>query len=131
ARDSRPGQAALRDGASAARSAMGSAGGIWSPLFNICLQDFNPTRELILLDETQRQIYAFYSLDHGSIYYKTSNMDSIGFLDGPGTPLITSQSVTDINNPCSTKQSISAASGILVEASSVADKSYWQALFVP
>jgi hypothetical protein len=102
-----------------------SASGTWSPLANICLQDFQPTRELILLDETNRKIYAFYSLGHGSIYYKASNMDTIAFPDGPGNPFITSTSVNDINNPMSTKQNLTPAMGLLVMASSRGDASYW------
>jgi hypothetical protein len=108
-----------------------SASGTWSPLINICLQDFQPTRELLLLDEVRRKIYAFYSFDHAAIYYKESDMDTIAFPDGPGTPLITSASVRDINNPTSTKQNVTPESGILVEASSRADSSYWHNFFVP
>ena len=107
-----------------------SASGTWSPLFSISRVEFNATRELIQLDEVHRKIYAFYSLDHAAIYYKVSDMDTIGFPEGAGSPFIESNSVTDINNPTGSKQSIDATTGLLVEASSRADNSYWHT-FLP
>ncbi|HKA04225.1 MAG TPA: DNRLRE domain-containing protein, partial [Acidimicrobiales bacterium] len=86
-----------------------AAGGGWSPLYAISLVDDNPTRELVLLDETQRKVFAFYSLNHESIYYKVSDMDTIAFPDGPGTPFIVNAAVNDINNPTGTKQNVTPA----------------------
>ncbi len=109
-----------------------SPAGSWSPLINVCRADFNPTRELVLLDEVQRKVYAFYSFQHAAIYYKSADMDNPVFPEGPGDPLIVDAKVADINNPTSTKQNVSPASGILVEASSPGDLSYWHnGLFQP
>jgi len=102
-----------------------SASGSWSPLFAISLVEDNPTRELILLDEVQRKIFAFYSFNHEAIYYKVSDMDTIAFPDGPGIPFIANAAVADLNNPQGTKQNVTPTSGLVVIASSRLDNSYW------
>src|SRR5439155_987853 len=80
-----------------------SPAGVWSPLYKVTDVDFNPTRPLCLLDEAARRVYVFYSLDQSAIYYKVSDLDSIAFPDGRGTPFIVSTLATDSNNPTSTK----------------------------
>jgi hypothetical protein len=92
---------------------------------NICRQSFQPTRELVLLDEVQRKVFAFYSLGHSAIYYKVADMDAPVFDEGPGLPLIEVSGVGDINNPTSTKQNVTPTSGILVEASSPGKLTYY------
>jgi len=78
-----------------------------------------------VLDEAARRVYVFYSLDQSAIYYKTSDLDSISFPDGPGTPFIVSTLATDINNPTSTKQNVDASTGLVVLASSTERMTYW------
>jgi hypothetical protein len=102
-----------------------STSGSWSPLHPVARFDALPTRPLVVLDELHRRIYYFYSAFHDTINYKISDMDTVSFADGVGTPFITSASVRDINNPQSAKQNATPASGILVIASSRGDLSYW------
>jgi len=102
-----------------------SPGGVWSPLHKVTDVDFHPTRPLCMLDEAARRVYVFYSLDQSAIYYKTSDLDSISFPDGPGTPFIVSTLATDINNPTSTKQNVDASTGLVVLASSSERMTYW------
>jgi hypothetical protein len=78
-----------------------------------------------VLDELHRRIYYFFSFLHETINYKVSDMDSIAFPAGEGTPFMTSDSVRDLNNPQSSKQNATPASGILVISSSREDLSYW------
>ena len=102
-----------------------SPAGVWSPLYKVTDVDFNPTRPLCLLDEAARRVYVFYSLDQSAIYYKVSDLDSIAFPDGRGTPFIVSTLATDINNPTSTKQNVDASTGLVVLASSTERMTYW------
>jgi len=102
-----------------------SPAGVWSPLHEVTDVASNPTRPLCVLDEAARRVYVFYSLDQSAIYYKTSDLDSISFPDGPGTPFIVSTLATDINNPTSTKQNVDASTGLVVLASSTERMTYW------
>ena len=102
-----------------------SPAGVWSPLHKVTDVEFNPTRPLCLLDETASRVYVFYSLDQSAIYYKTSDVDSLAFPDGRGTPFIVSPLAADINNPTSTKQNIDARTGLVVLASSSERMTYW------
>jgi len=106
-----------------------SPAGVWSPLHKVTDVEFNPTRPICLLDETARRVYVFYSLDQSAIYYKASDLDSLAFPDGSGTPFIVSTLATDINNPTSTKQNLDASTGLVVLASSPARMTYWHRRF--
>jgi hypothetical protein len=77
------------------------------------------TRPLLAIDTDHRQLHVFFSApccSGGTIYTKTSSLDSIVFGPGVGTPFIRSTS-NRLNNPASTKQNVTAASGLLVIAS--------------
>jgi hypothetical protein len=102
-----------------------SPSGTWSTLHPVGTVDFNPTRPILLVDETRRRVTVFYSANHGSIRYKESDLDTIAFPEGAGTPFIESASVTDINNPTSTKQGVSPSTGLAVLATSEGQKTYW------
>jgi hypothetical protein len=102
-----------------------SAGGAWSPLYPVSTLDFSPTRPICLLDETRRRVAVFYSENHASIRFKESDLDSIAFPDGSGTPFIESASASDINNPTSTKQNLGPATGLAVLAASGQRTTYW------
>lgn len=61
----------------------------------------NVTRPIVLLDQQNRTIYAFTTVnygtqDNGAIYYKSVSMDnpSMQFVDGVGTPFIVSSTDT-------------------------------------
>ena len=79
----------------------------------------NATRPIVLLDENARRLDVFFTSPetHGSIYTKSTPLDAISFAPGLGTPFIKSATDTNINNPTSFKQSVTAATGILVLAS--------------
>jgi hypothetical protein len=83
----------------------------------------NVTRPIVLLDQENRTIYAFTTVnygtqDSGAIYYKSVNMDNPGmqFVEGPGTPFIVSSTDTHINNVSSTKQALNSTTNLLVIA---------------
>jgi hypothetical protein len=76
------------------------------------------TRPMVLLDETNRQVYVFatWPLGGGSIYYKTSPLSNISFAPGRGTKFVTWAGAR-INDASSTKQPVNGRSGIVVLAS--------------
>src|SRR5205807_8725693 len=102
-----------------------TADGTWPPRYTVAAVATFGTRGLVQLDELHRRVYIFYSPFHESIYYKTTDMDSIALQDGLGFPFITSAKVHDINSPTGTKQPVTPESGIAVIASSPGDLSYW------
>jgi hypothetical protein len=68
-------------------------------------------------------VYVFFSNSQSAIYFKTSDMDSISFPTGRGTPFIASDVSGNINNPTGSKQSVDATTGIVVVASG--SERYW------
>jgi hypothetical protein len=102
-----------------------SANGSWSPLHPVGTVAFNPTRPICVLDEARRRVAVFYSGNHASVDYKESDMDTIAFPSGAGTPFIASASVGDVNNPTTTKQRVNASTGLVVLASSAERNTYW------
>ena len=82
------------------------------------------SRPLVVIDQVDRQIYMFATQpapgssygSGGSILYKATSLDNPNFADGAGTPFIQLAADTSINNVTSTKQPISAASGLVVLA---------------
>ncbi len=83
------------------------------------------TRPLVLLDMSARRIDVFMTLGathpHG-IVYKSSSLDSVSFA-GPAITFMQGASGETISNPTSTKQNVTAATGIIVMASD--GSSYW------
>jgi hypothetical protein len=109
-----------------------SPAGTWSPLHSVGTNDFLPTRPLLVLDEAHRRLYVFYSPFHETIAYKSSDMDTISFPGGVGTPFIVSAATNDLNNPQSTKQNVAETGGrIEVISSSRADLTYFHNGFTP
>ena len=86
------------------------------------------TRPMVLLDETNRQIYVFatWPVGGGSIYYKTSPMSTISFAPGRGTKFLTWTGAR-IDDASSTKQPVNAASGMVVLAGAFRDFRYYHA----
>jgi hypothetical protein len=85
------------------------------------------TRATVLIDRESRQIYVFGAspcCNGGVVYYKVSSLDNISFPVGQGTPLMQSGTDIHINNPTSTKQSVSSATGLLAIASDDSSRSY-------
>ncbi len=94
-----------------------SPAGQWSPLYPATTVASAPTRPQCLIDEVSRRLYVFYSIDKSAIYYKVSNLDRIAFPSGIGARLISSTASRDINNPTTTKQTVTPATGFVVLAS--------------
>ena len=84
------------------------------------------TRPLLLIDTDHRTLHVFVSApccSGGAIYTKATSLDRIDFQSGVGTPFIRSKS-NRLNNPASTKQNVTAESGLLVIASDDRDDRY-------
>jgi hypothetical protein len=91
---------------------------------------YNPTRPILMIDESSRHLYVFTRNEDsdgsgkGGIYYKRASLDSISFPPGMGTPFIRTELDYRTNNPTSTKQNVTATSGLVVLASDVGTKYY-------
>jgi hypothetical protein len=90
---------------------------------------FNPTRPLLLLDVSNREIYIFTrnrdTNNDSAIYYKKTSLDNIQFtLADIGTPFIKSSLDTGVNDPTSTKQNLNSSTGLVVLASDSGTRYY-------
>jgi hypothetical protein len=77
------------------------------------------TRAIVLLDSEHRVAHVFGAApccSGGIVYTKSAPYDQPSFPAGLGTPFIQSELDPKINNPTSTKQEVSSATGLLVEA---------------
>lgn len=84
----------------------------------------NHTRPIVLIDNQNRQLYVFMTLQYsdqtnGAIYYKQIDLDEPGaqFPAGIGIPFIEFTTDTHINNASSTKQALNGTSNLVVIAS--------------
>ena len=87
------------------------------------------TRPMVMIDEEHRQIYMFAIAPEagGTLYYKKSPLDNVSFPPGPGTPIISSSTDKDINDPTSTKQNVNGQTGLVVLTASRTNARYWHA----
>jgi PKD repeat protein len=88
------------------------------------------TRPIVMIDETNRVLHMFATapVTGGTIYEKTSPLDSISFPSGQGTPVIRDATTVNVNNATSTKQNVTSRTGIVVLASNDSSSgSYWHA----
>jgi hypothetical protein len=86
------------------------------------------TRPIVLIDGEHRKLYVFAMSDAVSpwvIYMKSADLDNINFAPGLGTPFISSDTDSLINNPTSTKQCLSGKTGLLVLASDQNTRHYF------
>ena len=77
------------------------------------------TRPIVQVDIQNRVVHVFAESPcciGGAIYHKQTSLDAISFPPGLGTPFIQSATDTHINNPTSTKQLTTNATGLLVAA---------------
>jgi hypothetical protein len=97
------------------------------------------TRPIVLLDEQHGVVHMLATCPQpprrsgqsgGDICEKTAPMDAPSFAPGVGTPVIRDAGSPGMNDATSTKQSLSAATGLLVLANNPATDVYWQA-FLP
>ncbi|HEU4572786.1 MAG TPA: hypothetical protein VFR93_08860, partial [Candidatus Limnocylindrales bacterium] len=98
-----------------------------------------PNRVLVLIDEENRLIHAFYTApgpptyscnsSGGEIETKVSSLDNIAFPVGVGTPVIRDNDSPYVHDVTSTKQNVSSATGIAILARNSQTKLYWHAYF--
>jgi hypothetical protein len=76
------------------------------------------TRAILLIDEPNQRVRVFATSPEsgGAIYTKSASLDTLQFPQGLGQPFIQSSSDTSTNNATSTKQNITAATGLAVLA---------------
>ncbi|WP_411375702.1 hypothetical protein ACLH0K_04850 [Arthrobacter sp. MPF02] len=87
------------------------------------------TRPMVMIDEEHRRVWMFAVApeEGGTIYYKNSPLDNVSFAPGAGTPIISSSTDNDINDPTSTKQNVNSQSGLVLLAASRTNARYWHA----
>ncbi len=95
------------------------------------------TRPIVMLDTTNSKVRVYltapssgscsYSGKPGTIYEKTASLDNPVFASGRGTAVIRDAASANMNNATSTKQSVSAATGLVVLAGNSSTKRYWHA----
>lgn len=94
------------------------------------------TRPIVQLDETQRRLHVLMTGPQppsisgqkgGDIYLKSASMDAPVFEPGLGTPILRDAGNATMNNVTGTKQSVSAATGLVALASTEATDRYWHA----
>ncbi len=102
--------------------------GSWSKS-EVAADSDNWTRPILVVDIGNELIYVFAKgkvSSKDAIYYKTTSLNgNLSFEDGIGTPFIKDNQYVDINNPTSTKQCITSASGLLILASDKSDHIYF------
>jgi hypothetical protein len=105
-----------------------TAGGSWTN-YNVATGTENHTRPILVVDEEHSlfRVYMTHGQSGGPIVEKTSPMGSISWPSGTGTRVIWDASANDMNNPTSTKQNATAASGLIVAAFEDTTKRYWHA----
>lgn len=111
-----------------------SAGGTWSMTTVGRVQDCH-TRPVLVLDPAHSLLHVYLTAPGtcnvsgyaGTIYEKTANLDSPSFASGRGTPVIRDAASQKLNNVTTTKQEITARSGIVLLASNSVTQRYWHA----
>jgi PKD repeat protein len=95
-----------------------STGGSWSSHVFGLKRDHH-TRPIVLLDEANGLVRMFATAPEsgGTIYQKTSPINSISFAGGLGTPIV-KDADNQVNNVTSTKQNLDASTNLVVLAHS-------------
>lgn len=103
--------------------------GTWSSAVAGTVGD-SMTRPVLLLDETNSEIYLFATAPEsgggGTIYYKKAPLSDIRFGNGRGTPFVEWPG-DKVNNATTTKDPVSAATGMVVLTSSGNSRTYYHA----
>jgi hypothetical protein len=100
-----------------------NASGAWSTDVFGTVSD-NQTRPIVVLNEEKRRLFMFATWDQSGdrIYLKATSMDDPSFEPGRGTVVI---DAADVNNATASKQSVTEASGMVVQASADATDLHW------
>jgi hypothetical protein len=103
-----------------------SPGGAWgSTVFSTGAE--SQTRPLVLLESTNQRVYMFATTEGGgALYMKSTSMDNPDFSDQPGQgePFVKNSTYGSLNNATSTKQTLSAATGLVVLVSDESKRFY-------
>jgi PKD repeat protein len=92
------------------------------------------TRPVLMVDSTNNLLHVFatapdggcaYSGVAGSIFKKTSPLNSLSFTPGRGTVVMKDSTSPNINNVTGTKQTVNATTGLVMLASDDVAKRYW------
>ncbi len=108
--------------------AVRAANGTWSKIeYGKVIDDH--TRPALLLDPINRQIYMFAAspeVNGGTIYVKTTSMDSPSFTNQPGLgrPFINNLTHRVLNNASTTKQTVNGTTNLVVVATDKGDGYY-------
>jgi PKD repeat protein len=112
------------------------ASGDWSS-YPIARVSDCPNRPIVLIDQENRVLHAFYTApgppgyscnsSGGAIYEKTSPLDAISFPVGSGAPRIVDADSPYMHNVTSTKQNVDSTTGIAVLAANGHTDYYWHA----
>jgi hypothetical protein len=88
------------------------------------------TRPQVVVDEQAGRVYAIaaHPAYGGSVYVKSASISDLVFPSGLGTVLLASG---EMNNPTTTKQTVSLRQGILVLASDTKTHTYWHNIITP
>src|SRR3954454_4274413 len=76
------------------------------------------SRAIILIDSDARRIFVAmtYPFTGGRIYLKSTSLDRVSFPSGRGDLLLASESAPKLNDPTSTKENLTAETGLVVVA---------------
>jgi PKD repeat protein len=85
------------------------------------------TRPILMLDSTNQMVHMYATSGEagGTIYRKSTSMDSPSFPLGKGTPFIQDGDGADMNDATGTKQVITAETGLTLLASNDTTDFYW------
>jgi uncharacterized repeat protein (TIGR02059 family) len=102
--------------------------GTWSS-HTVSVSSLDQTRPILEIDETNQLLRVFVTSggSGGTINQHTSPIGSISFPGGTGTIVMKDASAMKINNASSTKQNVTAATGLIVLAFNDTTKRYWHA----
>ena len=94
------------------------------------------TRPQLVLDSSSSTVHVFATAPDsgctnsgaaGTIFTKSSPMDALSFAPGRGTPVLRDSTSANLNNVTSTKQTVSATTGLALLASDDVKQQYWTA----
>jgi hypothetical protein len=105
-----------------------STAGAWSNT-TIGTHSQDQTRPILIIDQTNNLLRVFSTNDSsgGAITEETSPLNTPSFGPGEGTVVIDDASSGDMNNPSSTKQNVTSATGLVVLAFEDTTGTYWHA----
>jgi hypothetical protein len=85
------------------------------------------TRPILLIDQTNSMLYVFATSKDtgGKILEKTAPIGSPSFVPGAGATFIKDAASNTLNNPTTTKQSVTHTTGLVILASNDSTGYYW------